>query len=110
MQSNRVNVLFVATATAIVQGAISIVFVPFFSTLLMSLIGSEASTAVTDTGMTLAVLAPVIYASEGFVLGALMAACYNAFVWAIQPSPMDRVKVVIEEKEAVTTAVLGDAA
>lgn len=110
MQSNRINVLSVATATAIIHGAISVVFVPFFSTLLLSLIGSGASAAVTDMGMTLAVLTPFIYASVGFVLGALMAACYNAFVWAIQPAPADNVEVVIEEEEALATAAVGDAA
>lgn len=110
MQSNRVNVLFVATATAIVHGAISMVFVPFFSTLLLSWIGSDASAAVTDMGMTLAVLAPLIYASVGFVFGALMAACYNAFVWAIQPALANKVEVVIEEEEAVAIAAVGDAA
>lgn len=110
MQSNRVNPLFVATATAIVHGAISIVFVPFFSTLLMSWIGPGAFAAVTDTAMTLAVLAPVIYASLGFVFGGLMAICYNAFVWAIQPAPTDRVKVVIKQEELLTKAPVREAA
>jgi len=110
MQNNRINVLFVATATAIVHAAISVAFVPFFSTLLVSLIGSNASTAATDIGMTLAVLTPLIYAAVGFLLGALMALGYNAFVWALLPAPVRREEVVVEQETEIAAAAVGDAA
>lgn len=109
MQNKRVNVLLAATASAIVHAAMSVVFVPFFSTLLVSLVGPAASAAATDTGMTLAVLTPLIYGGVGFALGALMAVGYNAFVWALLPAPISK-EVAVEEEEQLATGVVGDAA
>lgn len=109
MQNKRVNVLVVATATATVHAAMSVAFVPFFSTLLVSLAGPAASATGIDTGMTLAVFMPLIYGGVGFALGALMAAGYNAFAWALLSSPIGK-EVTVKEEEQVGAAVVGDAA
>ncbi|HEY6251338.1 MAG TPA: hypothetical protein VI685_15380 [Candidatus Angelobacter sp.] len=106
-QINRVNVLFVASVSAILHGTLSLVFVPFFSTLLVSLTG-PAHLSAADAGMLLAVITPLVYAGAGFALGALMAIGYNMFCWALLPSRIER-EVVVEEEVAVAVAV-GDAA
>lgn len=106
-QSNRVNVLFVATISAIVHGALSIVFVPFFSTLLLSLSASATHSAATETGMLLAVITPLAYMGIGFAFGALMAFGYNMFVWALLPVVREP---EVEFEEQVVAAAVGDAA
>lgn len=107
-QNHRVNVGFVATVSAILLGVLSVVFVPFFSTLLLSLSAPVARSVAADTGMLLAVVTPLVCMGAGFAFGALMAFGYNMFVWALVPAAK-KTEVVIEE-ELVTEAVVGDAA
>ncbi|HEY6350826.1 MAG TPA: hypothetical protein VI636_15605 [Candidatus Angelobacter sp.] len=107
-RSNQVNVLFVAAISAIAHGALSIVFVPFFSTLLLSLSASATHSAATETGMLLAVITPLAYMGIGFAFGALMAFGYNMFVWALLPN-VKKTEVALED-EIMAQAAVGDAA
>lgn len=103
---NRVSVLFTAGASAVLHGALAVVFVPFFSTLLAYLALPAHSEAV-ETGMVLAVITPLVWAGIGFVFGGLMAVGYNMFSWALLPRRIER-EVVVEDM--VASAAVGDAA
>lgn len=103
---NRVSVLFMAGVSAVLHGALAVVFVPFFSTLLAYLTLPAHSEAV-ETGMVLAVITPLVWAGGGFVFGGLMACGYNMFCWALLPRRIEH-EVVVEDM--VVSAAVGDAA
>ena len=76
-----VGVMSVGKVIAIIQGAIGLLFLPFFVLvgLAGALAGKDQQGAIAAGVMVvLAVLMPVIYAAIGFVMGVLMAFIYNA--------------------------------
>lgn len=113
-QNNRVNVFFVATVSAIAHGALALAFMPLLSGLLLPVVSSAANTALTDAGMLLAALTPVLCAAMGFGLGAMMAFGYNTFVWALSPGGTGGTRreevLVQQEEELVAQAAVGNAA
>ena len=108
-----INVLLVATVSAILHGAVAVVFVPCVSMLMLCF--AEPPAALTSTlasvenGMLFAVAAPFGYAAIGFLFGGLMAFMYNMFVsMLIRTEPV--VAIVAEEVLQARSASIGDAA
>jgi hypothetical protein len=82
-QPKTVNVLFVASASSVLHGALAVVFVPFLSMLMLSLGALPAPfhrVVSAEHGMAFALVAPIAYAAMGFALGAWMAFLFNMFV------------------------------
>lgn len=107
-----VNVLFVATVSAILHGVLAGIFIPLLSMLMLSLgalPGPLAAIATAEHGMMFAVAAPFGYAVIGFFGGALMAFLFNMFVKMLEhrTPPM---QIIVEPNLEVEAAAVGDAA
>ena len=76
-----INVFSVALVSGALHGGAAMLFVPIFSFLLLCWSNARAqiitSTSV-DTGMVVAVIAPALCATFGFVVGVLGALAHNA--------------------------------
>jgi len=102
-----INVLLVATVSAILHGVLAGIFIPLLAMLMLSfgaLPGPLAAIATAEHGMMFAIAAPFGYGAIGFAGGALMAFLYNRFVMAGHEPPV-RIEPEIESVSAV-----GDAA
>jgi hypothetical protein len=106
------NVLFVATVSAILNGVLAGIFIPLLCMVMLSLgalPGPLAAIATAEHGMMFAVAAPFAYGAVGFFGGALMAFLFNRFVLMLDhhkpPTPI----VIDPELEAESMAV-GEAA
>jgi hypothetical protein len=112
VRETRINVLFVATVSAIVHGALAVVFVPLLSLLMLSfgaLPAPLSAAATADHGMVLALVAPFGYAGIGFVFGGMMAFLFNTFIKMLDTTQTP-LKVVVEPVMEAEGAALGDAA
>ncbi|HLJ30431.1 MAG TPA: hypothetical protein VKY85_27245 [Candidatus Angelobacter sp.] len=110
-----VDVFFVAKVSAIVHGALAVVFIPCFSMLMLSFGAPPApltaAVAAVDNGMLFAVAAPFGYAAIGFVFGALMAFLFNRFVGMLIGTETEPpARATAEEVLSAQSAGLGDAA
>jgi len=80
---NPVNVVLVATVSALFHGGVAVVFTPIFSFLMFywgaAPVQFRNTIAATSDGMVLAVLAPLFFAALGFVAGASVALLHNLF-------------------------------
>jgi p-aminobenzoyl-glutamate transporter AbgT len=108
-----VNVLLVATVSAILHGAAAVVFVPCLSMLMLCFgeppAALTSAVAAIDNGMLFAVAAPFGYAAIGFLFGGLMACLFNMFVnTLVRKEPV--VEVSAEAVLQARSASLGDAA
>ncbi len=76
-----VGVLSVAKISALVYGAIALIFLPFcIAFLVAATISGHTNLGVgAPVAIGIAVLAPLFYAAMGFVVGAIGAAIYNLF-------------------------------
>lgn len=111
-QPKTINVLLVATASAILHGVLAGIFIPLLSMLLLSfgaLPGPLAAMATAEHGMMFAVAAPFGYGAIGFIGGALMAFLFNLFVKMLSGTGHKPSKQVELEPEVDSLAV-GDAA
>jgi hypothetical protein len=74
-----VGVMSVARTMAVIQGSISLIFVPFMviAALAGAFAGQGAEKLSSLLFVGLAVLLPLVYAGMGFVMGAVMAVIYN---------------------------------
>jgi hypothetical protein len=100
-----VSVMLVATVSAAVHGAIAVLVVPMLSFLyLISSTATGQSGSSAEFGMTIAVLAPLLWAAVGFGMGALMSTLFNLFV-----NQEAKPRVAVEEAREFGAAV-GDAA
>jgi hypothetical protein len=106
-----INVMLVATASAILHGVLAGIFIPLLSMLLLSfgaLPSPLAAIATAEHGMMFAVAAPFGYAAIGFVGGAAMAFLFNLFVkMLVHHKPPIK---VVEPTLEVESAAVGDAA
>lgn len=76
-----INVFSVALVSGALHGGAAMLFVPIFSFLLLcwsTAPGQTTPSTRVDEGMVLAVIAPVLCAAFGFVVGALGALAHNA--------------------------------
>jgi len=74
-----VNVVLVAATSAALHGGAAVLFVPTLSFLMLCWSGEPVPRGSTETGMVLAVLAPVAATIFGFAAGAGMAMAHNIF-------------------------------
>jgi hypothetical protein len=105
-----INVLLVATVSAILHGVLAGIFIPLLAMLLLSfgaLPGPLAAVATAEHGMIFAVTAPFIYAAIGFAGGAFMAFLYNLFVKMLVGH---KHPIHIEPEPEVESIAVGDAA
>lgn len=79
VQLRSVGVLSVGKMMGIVQGAIGLLFLPFFLIVALASTAAGKQEAVLAGGVMVvfAVMMPVFYAGIGFVMGIVMAAIYN---------------------------------
>jgi hypothetical protein len=84
------NILMMAGVSAAVHGLAAVVFVPMLSFILLAVGDPPAPfanmVAAAEHGMGLAVLAPVVYALVGFVVGGFLALVYTTLT-ADEPAP-----------------------
>jgi hypothetical protein len=103
-----INVFSVALVSGALHGGAAMLFVPIFSFLLLCWSNAPAqiipSTSV-DKGMVLAVIAPVLCAAFGFVVGALGALAHNALAQNQRRHTVD-----VSEPDQVRTASLSNVA
>jgi hypothetical protein len=103
-----INVFSVALVSGALHGGAAMLFVPIFSFLLLCWSNAPAqiipSTSV-DKGMVLAVIAPVLCAAFGFVVGALGALAHNALAQNQRRNTVD-----VSEPDQVRTASLSKVA
>jgi len=103
-----INVFSVALVSGALHGGAAMLFIPIFSFLLLCWSSVPAqiipSTSV-DNGMVLAVIAPVLCAAFGFVVGALGAIAHNALA-----QNQRRHTVEVSEPDQLRTASLSNAA
>lgn len=91
-----VNVLLVAACSAVLQGALAVLFVPLLSFLLAVRGGSSATgNAMLEGQMIVAVIAPFVCAAFGFFAGAVLASAFNMCVPNEKLSP-----AVVDDKSA----------
>jgi hypothetical protein len=77
-----INVVLVAATSAALHGGAAVLFVPSLSFLLLCWSGTPVPSKVigqTETGMSLALLAPFVATAFGFIAGAAMAFAHNMF-------------------------------
>ena len=92
-----VSVPLVATCSALVQGSLAVLFVPFFAFLLAVRGGLNATgKAMLEGEMTIAVIVPSVCAAFGFLAGAALACMFNMCVPKEKPSP-----IMVDDKSAV---------
>jgi hypothetical protein len=100
-----VSVPLVAACSALVQGSLAVLFVPFFAFLLAVRGGPNATGRATLEGeMIVAVIAPFFCAAFGFVLGTALACVFNMCVPGEKPSP-----IVVDDKSAVRLVPVNEA-
>jgi hypothetical protein len=103
-----INVFSVALVSGALHGGAAMLFVPIFSFLLLCWSNAPAqiipSTSV-DKGMVLAIVAPVLCAAFGFVVGALGALAHNALAQNQRQRTVD-----VSEPDQVRTASLSNVA
>lgn len=103
-----VSVLLVASASAAFHGGAAVLFVPALSFILLCMSGTpvqSADAAQTETGMVLALLAPVIATAFGFLAGAGMALAHNVFA-----EGQCKVTIQVSEPSRVRAASLSNVA
>jgi hypothetical protein len=103
-----ISILLVATTSAALHGGAAVFFVPILSFMLLCWDRTPAYSKEmiqTETGMVLALLAPVIASAIGFIAGAVMAFAHNAFAHCER-----KVTVEISEPRKARVASLGKVA
>jgi len=92
-----VSVTLVAACSALLQGGVAVLFVPFLAFLLAVRGGSSATgNAMLEGEMIIALIAPFFCAAFGFVLGAALACVFNMCVPYEKASP-----IVVDDKSTV---------
>jgi hypothetical protein len=105
-----INILLVATVSAILHGVLAGIFIPLLAVLLLSfgaLPGPLAAIATAEHGMIFAVTAPFAYGAIGFAGGALMAFLYNLFVKMLAGH---KHPIYVEPEPETESLAVGDAA
>jgi hypothetical protein len=103
-----ISILLVATTSAALHGGAAVIGVPILSFILLCLDRTPAYSKEimqTETGMVLALVAPVVASVVGFVAGAFMAFAHNAFVNCHRETAVE-----ISESGKAQAASLGNAA
>ena|ERR1051325_11284800 len=103
-----INVVLVAATSAALHGGAAVLFVPTLSFLLLCWSGTPVPSkgiSQTETGMSLALLAPFIATAFGFIAGAAMAFAHNMFV-----NSQRKPALAINESPRVQAASLSSAA
>ena len=100
------NILMIAGASAAVHFLAAVVFVPVLSFILLA-VGAPPAPFVSlvtaaDHGMGLAILAPVLYALVGFVVGGFLALVYTTLT-ADDPAPRTPVESTEMGREGTFT-------
>jgi len=93
-----ISVVFVGMVSAVLHGAVAVVFVPILSFLLLSWgaapVQLRSAVEAAGNGMVFAVVAPLCFAVFGFFAGAFAAFTHNVFA-----KDQPRRAVVVQEEE-----------
>ena len=101
-----INVLLVASVSAVLHGAMAVLFVPAMSLFFLAQHASngQLNNPITENAMLLAVIAPVAWAAVGFAAGAFMGFVWNMFAGAPIKPQIVRVAVPVSTRAASQTS------
>lgn len=99
-----INVLLVASVSAVLHGAMAVLFVPAMALFFLAQHASsgQLNNPITENAMVLAVIAPVAWAAVGFAAGAFMGFVWNTFAGA--PIKPQIVRVAVPVRAASQTS------
>lgn len=98
-----VSVLMVAAVSAGLQGGLAVLFAPLLAFLFA--VSGAGNQATIEYGMTFAVVAPLLCAASGFLMGAFAGAMFNMFV-----NPERKRRHVLQSRPQVARAAAAKAA
>ena len=101
-----INVFLVASVSAVLHGAMAVLFVPVMSLFFLAQHASlsQLNNPITENAMVLAVIAPVAWAAVGFAAGAFMGFVWNMFAGAPIKPQIVRVPVRVRAASQTTAA------